>query len=55
MSSPEALIVGQFDETPLALLLALGFLLLTALSGLGLAIVLWFRNRAGRRRGRHST
>jgi len=54
MSSLGATIVGQFDDTSLGLLLAIGFLLLTALSGLALSLLLWFRNRAGRKRRRPS-
>jgi hypothetical protein len=54
MLSLDATVVGQFDDTSLGLLLAIGVLLLTALSGLGLSLLLWFRNRAGRRGRRHS-
>jgi hypothetical protein len=49
ISTPDVLVLGRLDGT------SLGLLLLTALSGLGLSLRLWFRNRVGRkgRRRRH--
>lgn len=46
------MIVGQFEDTSLGLLLVIGGMLFVAVSGLVLGLLLWLRNRAGRRRGR---
>ncbi|WP_276260416.1 hypothetical protein [Haloglomus litoreum] len=45
-------IVGQFEDASLGLLVLIGAMLLTALIGFGLSVLLWFRNRSGRRRRR---
>lgn len=45
-------IVAQFENLPLGFLEIIGIVLLPGLSGLGLSVLLWFRNRAGTHRRR---